>query len=1274
MAFQSIFEPFEQQASPFTANDTLGTMFTAPKKKKRQRRQGQAATAEEESALRKIGQMGLSGITSAAATLDWDSAALRNMLVGKAPSLDPFSFENRTTGRDILQHYLPIPKNIEGFHPIDQPLDALLDVAGLGTEIGLDWKTYATGGAAAVGRAGKAFRRAGLWDFVPEAAAKYGVKTGYKTGEKGAGKAFGRMASRQNLTAKNVLAAMPSDIRKVAKGKLSSQANQLGVPLKQLWNEPLGGALGFWPTGGVVGKAGGVGGKVAALLDPIAEAVRYGKYSPVRGAYAALSPAMDGRADAVLQKSLKAGSAAAKFRAHNITSIGHEGVYAAHDMGFLPQNSRTAAAINTSHRDYIETLGHEGAPTDILGGVDDASRDSMKQLLRDAAERSGPVAAENEKRWGIDLHELFEEMDEDFVPFNYLARFAHRFEFPLDASTGVHGVKHDSLIRRNNALRPLPSKLINEMSLDQKLSGIWHSTKFGDYSKLSSRTRDRLIYDVMKSRNITEEVAAEMLDAVSPMLPGVTRPKSDIQKLMKAKNLTKKQAAEVVKGAFPRLSKKDVNLDQAVDYIIKTYGDQLPDDYKHTFSLAETITGLDPQYHLTGTPLFSNNPLVDALRREKMSNKSIGTAQTIYGHIGQFAQVGKQIDTDVSLGQAVRESGLKGGQMADRMKEHLPKDMWVEAKQKITTDRNRLVKWIDESPEERSMFWETVREKYGEKSGKEAAELTTQAGGVPSTGPLSKETILDNIYVPKEQADNIKRLGGMTRSNKLPETIIDEVMKFHDSSLTVTKGHLTSYWPQFMNRNLSMGQIQAVIAGHYGSNIFGRDGIFASLKDTWHMIHGKNIPNVLDIPIVKEAGITDVREATRFVTAQLAGITGRLKNEFADQTGSLASSATRNIAAETPGMYPWSLREAFKKLIPGPQSGKRKRWKVPWAIEGAFGAKDTEFFMSQFGNEMSYGVETFNRMAPALSMLRRGVDPAEIVRRVNLAQVDYAATAVGDKYMRRMIPFFSFTKGMSKYLATELTQKPGGPLAQTIRAEGWLSREAAPQIIPDYMQTSATIPLGESAEGDPRILTSLGMMHEDPLQFLATQKGSIPSQIGNMALNVGREFLGRTSPAIKSVVEPITGVSTWQYGARGGRNLEDMYGYLGGFASKAAGKKITLPPFAENIPSVLGIGRYVSTAGQLAHPDRAWWVKALNVGVGPKVTTIKPHMQDRVIEENIQEKMQKLGAKQYKKMYFPKSLTKDLSEKELQERNELKALNSAMQRRRRERAAQQPLF
>jgi len=1157
MAFQSIFEPFEQQASPFTANDTLGTMFTAPKKKKRQRRQGQAATAAEKSALRKIGEGTLSGLATAGATLDTPAGAIRNILTGKAPSIDPFSFEGRSSGRDVLQNYLPIPKNIEGFHPIDEPLDALLDVAGLATEIGLDPLTYTTFGGAAVGRAGKAIQRAGLWDFVPEAAAKYGTKA---TGE-----GYGRMAARQNLTPKKLLASMPSDIRKVATGKLKSQADQLGVPLKQMWNEPLGGALAFWPTQTAIGKAGGIGGKVAKALDPIAEAVRYGKYSPMRASYAMFSPAMEGRTLPTVQKQLQHTAAKSEFRIEAIKQKWHGRIAEAAALGHIGEGME---AVNHARKDRMfGELGEDAIRLD---------NPRMEEIMRETV-GEGKGQLTNEQWMGLATEAL-----DDLADLGYMRRGRLTFATPLvPGQKGLFGTKHSSMTGRKNVLKgsPIGSEFPNRLSLDKAISGTATAAEIGP--RMSAATRQNLIKDVAARQGTTV-----------------------------------KEATEIVRDLFPRTSKKAVDLDAAVKHIYANYKDELPENFtkEDVYQLAQTVSEFDPRYSALQIPIFAHHPLIDSMERELLGQKATANAETVYDLIAKFAKPRREMPLDesrMSITEALEQSDLVGDASHKQMLSRIPK-------------------LLDET----------------------------------RSGLMSDKTVLDNIYIPQNVAADVIGLGKMLTSTKLPDTVMGQVGKFYDSWLNFFRGHVTSYWPAFMTRNLMSGQIQNQIGGAYGKNPFGRTGMAASLNDALHAIAGKDIPNVLDFRIVKDAGITDPTEATRLVITKLSagGLGGRQQTEFAAHMSKEATATAKELLSEIVGTHPFSLKETFGKLIP------RKGTRNPLTMRGVGGNEETKFFLSQFGNDMGWAVETLNRYAPALSMMRRGIDPSEAIKRVKLLQVDYVAQGVGDKYMRRMIPFWAFLKGQSEYLAKELTQRPGGGVAQTIRAESWLGREAAPQVLPDWLQQSATIPVGESPEGDPRLLTSLGMMHEDPLQFLATKKGSLPETLGNMAVNAGRELLGRTNPLVKTFLEPVTGTSTWQYGPRGGRNVEDMYGNLGGIASKVSGKKVKLPSWAENVPQLVGLGRYASTIGQVIHEDREWWVKAINVGAGPRVTTVKPYMQEKVIQDELDEKKAKLGAKQFTNMYFPRKYMEQLSPEERQKRVNLQALDNALRRMRKERS------
>ena len=133
---------------------------------------------EEQSLLSSIGTKTLSGIATVAAPLDFAGGAIRNVLTGQAPALNPFSHEGRATGRDVLQNFGLAPKNVEGFHPIDNPADAFFDVAGFATEVALDPLTYMTFGASALTKAGKVAQAAGLLGDVNRVAGTAGRRLG----------------------------------------------------------------------------------------------------------------------------------------------------------------------------------------------------------------------------------------------------------------------------------------------------------------------------------------------------------------------------------------------------------------------------------------------------------------------------------------------------------------------------------------------------------------------------------------------------------------------------------------------------------------------------------------------------------------------------------------------------------------------------------------------------------------------------------------------------------------------------------------------------------------------------------------------------------------------------------------------------------------------------------------------------------------------------------------------------------------------------------------
>lgn len=86
-----------------------------------------------------------------------------------------------------------------------------------------------------------------------------------------------------------------------------------------------------------------------------------------------------------------------------------------------------------------------------------------------------------------------------------------------------------------------------------------------------------------------------------------------------------------------------------------------------------------------------------------------------------------------------------------------------------------------------------------------------------------------------------------------------------------------------------------------------------------------------------------------------------------------------------------------------------------------------------FGKEVGDLVEYDNRMSPFLKLLKDGYDVDQAAAAVGRAQVDYSLMSQTERdWMNRLIPFYSFTKGMAPFIVEELVGRPGGILSKSI--------------------------------------------------------------------------------------------------------------------------------------------------------------------------------------------------------------------------------------------------
>ena len=1132
---------------------------------------------QEQSLFRQAGSVAVGGITMAGAALDIESGAIRNLLVGKAPRPHLLSFEGQATGRDVLEKFGILGRNRPG-------LD-FGDILGFGAEVVLDPKTYFTFGASAVGKAGRVLKNAGLWDFLPSAAAKQGIT--------------GRMASRQQMTIDKVLDALPKNLRQTAVDKLTTQATRAGTSLSKLKTQPLGGSVRFWPTGTVIGKAGGLGGLVASKLDPVGEAIRFGKYSPIRPAFAALSGETRGFRDAAAQKAAAARGVEYGLRRDAVQQhYRHEMAAIGDQFGDSPQALEAARM----HRHYGEGLMPEGLP---------AGHERAQQGMDVTRGRMGPVQ-DAELAKGMDVKRLNDVAD-------YLMRQKVTFgDAHYPGITPAVKVRGPFMIPRENLLRNSPKGTLfaDDLSLDIAISGTAIRNKAGP--GISQATRKNLADDYIAGHAGT----------------------------------TKAEAAAIIREKYPLTSRKGIDLDAAVAHIKGKYAKYIPAGYtEDNFQgLARMVSEWDPRYAERGIGIFGHHPLVDSMNREMFGLAARESADIIYDVLGSAAQLYDDIAPGVvrvSLTQALKQAKLTGA-----------------GTDKIGTGAAaEMISRLSDLGVKQDL-------KSGRLSGSLVDELRK---GVPkgtladdaARAEISSTSILDSIYVPEQVAKDTLGLSNTFTGRETISAMEGLAREFWDPMVDFFKSHVTAYWPAFHNRNYFSGQGNNQIGGAYNwFNPFAKDGIVNVNWRIWAGMRGKPIPGILDVPMVKEAGITDAAEGTRHFFSSFPGMGGKSNTDFATIAGPSSVIVGKDLLSEIPGLVPFSPMKAFGKAIPGSRGGTRPNW---WNM------RDLEQFAPlQAGKEIGWAIETLNRFAPALAMAERGIDPSEIIKRVKLLQVDYRNVAAADKYIRRMVPFYSFAKGMSTYVAKELYKRPGGTLAQTIRGESLLQREGLDGPVPEHVSKTAAISLGPSLDGGVNVLTGFGFMHEDPLSAFGGvfDKGIIKG-VRSAGTTAMQEFTSRLGPHIKVPIELATGVSLFQSGPRGGRPLVDQYGHLGGLLSKGTEavtgrpSQIKLPPVVEQLPQLLGISRHLSTSSTITDPRKTTTQKAVNLLLGARITTVSPEQQNRLISKSIEQSMSDLGAREFSTLNFPANYLAQLPPAEREERIRLQALKRALAKRQR---------
>lgn len=432
---------------------------------------------------------------------------------------------------------------------------------------------------------------------------------------------------------------------------------------------------------------------------------------------------------------------------------------------------------------------------------------------------------------------------------------------------------------------------------------------------------------------------------------------------------------------------------------------------------------------------------------------------------------------------------------------------------------------------------------------------------------------LQHMVVDKRLADELMRY---TRPFQTPE-YVNPILKGYDRISNIFKTLVTTPWPGFHVRNFFGGGYQNAQAGGLGA--LGETG--AGYK----MVSGQTVPGLNAVPGLE--GLSEAAAHDKIAMEMAAyNVGGHLQGQAADLLGPTGQripggKGIDQVLNMIPGRDPQSLSRAGQTLIGGGDvAGESLRDRFNPVMTAGFGAEKDIFTPVAAGRVAGNVVEGTNRGALYMSLRKQGYSAEQAAREVLGAHFDYSGNALTDfekSVMRRIVPFYSFSRFNSAFTGSQLFNNPGG-LAGTY-TKGALDARQNDQFLPPFLGNGLAVPLGaQDDKGNRPYLTRLDLPTEQAAEMIK------PGGLGGILEGV----LAQTNPMIKG---PLELASNRQFFT--GRDLEDVNTMTG---NTAADQLLMNSPAARAVTTVRTLG-----------DEKKWekpWTIPLNLLTGAKVTDV----------------------------------------------------------------------
>ncbi len=442
----------------------------------------------------------------------------------------------------------------------------------------------------------------------------------------------------------------------------------------------------------------------------------------------------------------------------------------------------------------------------------------------------------------------------------------------------------------------------------------------------------------------------------------------------------------------------------------------------------------------------------------------------------------------------------------------------------------------------------SVLEQIGLSTPEAESQLARAFGGaVPADAALTNA-----------QRDAIVRLA---KPGSSPEGV-HPFLSLLDSITNLTKAGQTA-WPQTQARN-------------FWSDLFTRWGhggeAFSPLVSAKAIREGQTVPG-LSKSVAGFAGMTD-EQATQQLLKEMYAYGTRDTKKYQTLEAAGIDPAKRIVQRDMPvvGAPSQGWWSTMYDTLPGVKNSVGESLK-PWAVRG-FGGRDAtaNTWVGAMQGTQSY-LEEINRIATYLNARQRGYNPAGAYAQMVKAHHDFGnLTGFERDVMRRIVPFYSWSRQNLPVMATELATNPGGRIGTSMRLVN-AAAGRSPGFIPESVsQTGTTVPIGGQENGRQTYLSGLGMPYEDLAGLL----------------NIG-QLMGQTSPFLRVPYELATGNQAFT-----GRDIPANYPYAGPGASPVVNSVLMNSP----------LSRAFSYYNAATSPSRSLFENAVQFGLGPRLTTV----------------------------------------------------------------------